>query len=570
MRMNQYDEACAHFRLSPARPKHQVKCPAHVDGTASLTIARGREVDLVVHCHAGCERRDILDHLNLSAPVTTSVVAVAPPRIVAEYSYVDVEGKKVAVKQRMEPKSFRWQSWDGSEGRMRSGLPSGGGQALLPLYRLPSILEAAGKRMVFIVEGEKDADTLAGLGLAATCNPEGASGAGSAYSAERWQPLTRAHVTILPDNDEPGMKHAIRIAEVLYPLAASVRIVKLPDLPPKEDVTYWVEAGHTLEELQALVTTSPIWTPSGVAIVASTPMLDVTRPRPLGLDDWMEEAQVMTQPIRVVPTPFPSLNAACKRGGGRQGLRLGWHVVLAGSPGYGKTTIALNMAVFAALKGKRVGIISLEMSRDELMAIMLTIATQTHEIELEARPGELNTTWVEKARLFQAMLDESGGALYLIDLPRSDLSTVEKAVRQMIEDGCEMIVTDYMQRITVQGKPDDYGRMTDISNTLQGLAKQERIVSLALSQFNRVTSGGSYAPKAQGLKGSSALEDDANIILLVNHVAYHRWEVGGGYQTYGPGATFTLDINKNRHGNLASISMFMSHRTLSVFEPSRS
>ena len=125
----------------------------------------------------------------------------------------------------------------------------------------------------------------------------------------------------------------------------------------------------------------------------------------------------------------------------------------------------------AALKGKRVGVISLEMSRDEIMAIMLTIATQTPERVLEATPGVLNTTFVERAQTFQAMLDEVGGAIYLIDLPRSDLMTVEKAIRQMIEDGCELICTDYMQRITVPGKPDDYGRMTDISNTLQGLAK---------------------------------------------------------------------------------------------------
>ena len=220
--------------------------------------------------------------------------------------------------------------------------------------------------------------------------------------------------------------------------------------------------------------------------------------------------------------------------------------------------------MYAALKGKRVGIISLEMSRDELMAIMLTIATQTPERELEAMPGVLNETFVDRAKTFQAMLDESGGAIFLIDLPRSDLPTVERAIRQMVEDGCELICTDYMQRITVPGKPDDYGRMTDISNTLQGIAKQDRIVSLALSQFNRGTSSSGYAPKSQGLKGSSALEDDANQILLINGQGYFRYSED--FDGLGPGAAFQSKISKNRHGPLRDLNLFMSHNTLAVID----
>ena len=162
------------------------------------------------------------------------------------------------------------------------------------------------------------------------------------------------------------------------------------------------------------------------------------------------------------------------------------------------------------------------------------------------------------------MLAERGGAVYLVDLPRSDLQTVERAMRQMIEDGCELIVIDYMQRVTVFGKPDDYGRLTDISNTLQGMAKQDRIVTLALSQFNRGTSGGSYAPKAQGLKGSSAIEDDANQVLLIDHTSYHRY--AEDFENRGPGALFNLNVNKNRHGPLEQINLWMSHTTLTVEE----
>lgn len=565
--MCQYTLACQHFGVNPAVARHQVKCPVHNDSTASLSIARGKKVELVVHCHAGCLPKDIIAALDLPLPVhemTTPEVPATPSRIVAEYRYTNAERETVAIKQRLDPKSFRWQSYDAAERRMRSGLPADGGQARIPLYRLPAVLEAAGKRLVMVCEGEKDCDALTAFGAVATCNPEGASGAASAYTTERWAALTRAHVVIFPDNDDPGRKHAQRIAEAIYPLAASVRIVALPDLPEKGDASDWLEKGGSLEALSAIIGEAKIWTPHPTEIVSLEPIVDPRRPRPLAMEDWLEEAQAMTEEVKVIPTPFPSLNDACRRGGARQGWRLGWHVVLAGSPGEGKTTILLNCAVYAALKGKRVGIISLEMSRDELMAIMLTIATQTPERELEAMPGVLNETFVDRAKTFQAMLDESGGAIFLIDLPRSDLPTVERAIRQMVEDGCELICTDYMQRITVPGKPDDYGRMTDISNTLQGIAKQDRIVSLALSQFNRGTSSSGYAPKSQGLKGSSALEDDANQILLINGQGYFRYSED--FDGLGPGAAFQLKISKNRHGPLRDLNLFMSHNTLAVID----
>lgn len=560
---NRYDLVCAKYGVSSSKPKHDVKCVAHADRNASLSIARGDKVDLLVHCHAGCTTEEIMDALCLPITVHEPHTPPVVSKIVAEYKYVDEDGATIAIKQRLEPKSFRWQSYDVAEGRMRSGAPSGG-QALIPIYRLPAVREAAGKRLIFICEGEKDCDTLASLGAVATCNPEGASGAGSAYTTERWAALTRSHVVILPDNDDAGRKHAERVAATIYPMVASVRLVTLPEVVEKGDVTDYINAGGTLEELGALIASTPTWTPSPVSIIAVEPILDPLRPRPLAMTDWEQEAQVMTQPITVVPTPFPTINDACKRGGGRQGWKLGWHIVLAGAPGHGKTTVALNVCVHAALKGKRVGIVSLEMGRDELMSIMLSIATNTNERELEAVPGQLNMTFLERSKLFQQMLEESGGAIYLVDLPRSDLMTVERAMRQMIEDGCELIMIDYGQRITVQGKADDYGRMTDVSNTVQGVAKQEKIVSLLLSQFNRGTSGGGYAPKAQGLKGSSAIEDDAGQIWLIDHNSYYRYPED--FEGRGPGALFMMNCGKNRYGPMLNVQMWMSHKTLQVTE----
>src|SRR5262249_11416724 len=58
-----------------------------------------------------------------------------------------------------------------------------------------------------------------------------------------------ADVVILPDNDEPGRKHAKQVAQALYGIAASIKVVELPGLPPKGDVTDWIWDGGTREQL---------------------------------------------------------------------------------------------------------------------------------------------------------------------------------------------------------------------------------------------------------------------------------------------------------------------------------
>jgi hypothetical protein len=109
--------------------------------------------------------------------------------------------------------------------------------------------EVAQCKSLFIVEGEKDCDTIRkGFRLAATTNPMGAF----KWSPEYNRYFAEKHVTIIPDNDQKGRKHALKVAEQLLPVAASVRVLELPKLPEKGDVTDWVHAGGTREQLVAL------------------------------------------------------------------------------------------------------------------------------------------------------------------------------------------------------------------------------------------------------------------------------------------------------------------------------
>jgi hypothetical protein len=111
---------------------------------------------------------------------------------------------------------------------------------------------------VIVAEGEKDVDNLMNIGVVATCN----SGGAGKWTTAHAKYLRGRHVIILPDNDEAGRKHAQQVAQTLYGLAKSVRVVALPNLPEKGDVSDWLIAGGTKEELLRLAKATSMWTPS--------------------------------------------------------------------------------------------------------------------------------------------------------------------------------------------------------------------------------------------------------------------------------------------------------------------
>jgi hypothetical protein len=131
-------------------------------------------------------------------------------------------------------------------------------------YRLPQLIEAvANNHPVVIVEGELKADRLAAIGIVATCNPGGAGKWQSDFSEH----LRGAAVFLCPDSDAVGRNHMHAVAETLVGVASSIRVLTLPNLPPKGDVIDWMAAGGTREALDELMAAAPVWTkPSQVEV----------------------------------------------------------------------------------------------------------------------------------------------------------------------------------------------------------------------------------------------------------------------------------------------------------------
>lgn len=171
------------------------------------------------------------------------------PRIVETYDYRDESGNVLFQVVRYDPKDFRQRRPDGKGGSTWSIK----GVRVVP-YRLPGLL-ADLTRPVFVVEGEKDVDNLARIDVLATCN---AGGAGK-WTAKHAEFLRGRRVFVSVDNDEAGRNHAQQVAQTLQGIAESVRILKLPGLSAKGDVSDWTEAGGTKEELLRLAEVAPVW-----------------------------------------------------------------------------------------------------------------------------------------------------------------------------------------------------------------------------------------------------------------------------------------------------------------------
>jgi hypothetical protein len=199
----------------------------------------------LVHCQAGCAQEAVIDALR-DRDLWPQRNGDNTPEAV--YTYQDEKGKPLYEIRRLPGKRFLAYL----PGADRPGI----GDTRRVLYHLPEVLAVSPETTVFVVEGEKDADNLAGVGLVATTAPFGAE--------SKWLPSYSGsprgrRVCILPDNDDPGRSHAAQVAASLAGVAAEVRVLALPDLSEKGDVSDWLAAGHTADELVRLAQEAPLW-----------------------------------------------------------------------------------------------------------------------------------------------------------------------------------------------------------------------------------------------------------------------------------------------------------------------
>ncbi|GAI69308.1 unnamed protein product [marine sediment metagenome] len=202
-------------------------------------------------------------------------------RIVNAYDYRDESQKLLYQAVRFSDKSFAYrrpnpENPPDPERRLDPNDPDDkkhwlwgiGDKTKRVLYHLPRWLVASKQDWQIIVEGEKDAETLERLGLAATTNPMGAG---------KWNPDYNRHcksrlVMIICDRDEQGEHHGLQVATSLHGITTETRIAFIdPDLPEHSDVTDLVEKHNwTAKDFSDLIDKTPAFTPkeTGSRIIA--------------------------------------------------------------------------------------------------------------------------------------------------------------------------------------------------------------------------------------------------------------------------------------------------------------
>jgi putative DNA primase/helicase len=316
----------------------EARCPSHDDRVASLSINEGADGRVLLFCHAGCESHRIVGDLGLTwaglFPESRDKPLMLDDAVIV-YDYHDEQGRVLFKVGRFSaPKSFRPFHPDGMRWKI------GQGNVRRVPYRLPEVISAVREnRYVFVVEGEKDADNLAKLGFVATTNPGGAG---------KWQSewgcyFADANVAILSDNDPPGRDHALGVARSIHGVARSVRIVELPGLPTKGDISDWISGGGTKEALEAIVMEAHEWDPSSED---DPKLLNPPQGAPSAHRDHLRRRIVVRSADEIEPEGVEWLWE------GR--LALGSLNLVVGLPGQNKSTLMLELAARAS-RGQLVG-----------------------------------------------------------------------------------------------------------------------------------------------------------------------------------------------------------------------
>ena len=300
----------AHLHATRARGGWIARCPAHDDRRASLSIGAGHDGRVLLHCHARCTPDAICAATGLELrDLFPETVQRLDRTIVATYDYHDEQGAPLCQVVRFAPKDFRQRRTDGTwslRGVRRV------------LFGLPAL---QGQTVAYIVEGEKDVQALQAIGLVATTNMGGAGKWRTKY-VDQLRAAGIQRVVVLPDNDDPGHQHGESVARSCHGAGLRVTVIELPDLPPKGDVSDWLAAGHTREDLLALVHAAPRFAPVDVA--SSSPEGNsIERPVLVRLADVQPEALTWLWPGR---------------------LAAGKLALLVGDPGLGKSWISLDVA----------------------------------------------------------------------------------------------------------------------------------------------------------------------------------------------------------------------------------
>ncbi len=241
--------------------------------------------------------------------------------------------------------------------------------------------------------------------------------------------------------------------------------------------------------------------------------------------------------------------------GGFRNSRL---IIIAARPRMGKTALMLNMAVNMARCGRRVGIHSLEMDKEELADRMIAAETGINSVRLSMGTGPNAEEW---PKVNDAMSQISGYRVRIDDTGGLPIKELKARIRNWKKDGVDIVFIDQLSKIRGDRRKSRFEQATEIVEELAWLKKELRMPIVLLAQINRkAEERHDRKPTLADLKNTGQLEEDADIILLGNR-AYEYTKAPEDENKA------TWELAKHRGGPCRMIEMGWNAKTTTFYQP---
>jgi replicative DNA helicase len=281
------------------------------------------------------------------------------------------------------------------------------------------------------------------------------------------------------------------------------------------------------------------------------------------LDDRYEKfAELHASPdkdgIKGVPTGYYGLDAKLS------GLQPSDLVILAARPSMGKTSLALNMAVNAAVRHRKtVGIFSLEMSKEQLVDRLFASMLGVDSWKLQR--GKLDDS--DFQNMGPIMDDLAKANIFIDDSSASSMAEFRtKARRLQMEHGLDMIVIDYLQLMSTGNSSYAGNRVqeiSEISRTIKQVARELRIPIVALSQLSRaVEARPDKSPQLSDLRESGSIEQDADVVMMMYRDDYYNEDSDRAGIT-------DIFIRKHRNGPIGRVELMFKKEQMRFYDVDR-
>lgn len=243
------------------------------------------------------------------------------------------------------------------------------------------------------------------------------------------------------------------------------------------------------------------------------------------------------------------------------GFKRGELTIIAGRPGMGKTAIALQIAKNTAELSNSVGFFSCEMSGESLARRYLSNVSGKTNVELLTGKCEIEKILKDSEQLLKL-------GIYIDDTSGISIIELRAKVRKLIlRHGIKLVVVDYLQLMKGEGQSREQ-EVSSISRGLKSIAMDLNIAVIALSQLNRESE--KYAdkkPKLSELRESGAIEQDADMVLLLYRPAYYKLStIESNGDTLNTEGLLVVDIAKNRNGATGEFNLKHNISVTDIYE----